>query len=163
MIRLAEKNDLIRITDIYNQAIKTKKATADLSPFTAEQRAPWFLEHFENERAPIYVYEEDGIVAGYCCLTAYRPGRQALCSVAEISYYIDFGRQRKGIGGALVRHVIEKAKDLGYRNIIAIILSCNDGSAALLKKHGFMQWGTLPDIVYIEDMVYSHVYYGLKL
>ncbi len=163
MIRPAAENDLISITDIYNQAIKTKRATAHTRPFTAKQRAPWFLEHLENERAPIYVYEENGTVIGYCCLTAYRPGREALGSVAEISYYVDFDHHRKGVGGALVRHAIEKAREQGYRNLLAVIFSCNAGSAALLEKCGFKIWGALPDIVYIEDNVYSHVYYGLKL
>lgn len=162
MIRPATINDLERLTEIYNQAIATKKATADLLPLTAEQRKPWFSQ-FDNPKTPIFVYEENGTVAGYCYLSSYRPGRQALESIAEISYYVDFAHHQKGIGSKLLEHTIGKAKELGYKNLLAILLSCNSSSIALLKKYGFTPWGTLPDIVYIGDAVYSHYYYGLKL
>jgi len=109
------------------------------------------------------VYEDCGTVVGYCYLSEYRPGRQALESIAEISYYIDFEHHHKGIGSKLTQHTIHAAKKLGYKNLLAILISCNNGSIALLKKYGFELWGTLPDIVYIDDNVYSHYYYDLKM
>lgn len=161
MIRQATMNDLGRITAIYNQAIKSRKATGDTEIFTTEQRKHWFASH-NDKRTPVFVYENCGKVVGYCYLSEYRPGRQALKSIAEISYFIDFEYHRKGIGSKLAQHTIHAAKELGYKNLLAILLSCNNGSIALLKKYGFELWGTLPDIVYIDDNVYSH-YYGLKL
>jgi len=163
MIRLATIDDLYRLTAIYNQAIESKKATADMLTFTPEQRKPWLLSHIENKRTPIYVFVDNGTVAGYCYLSGYRPGRQALESIAEISYFVDFNYHRKGIGSKLVRYTINEAKNLGYKNLLAILLSCNDGSAGLLRKYGFEHWGTLPNIVYIDDNIYSHFYYGLNI
>ncbi len=162
MIRIATIDDLKRMTEIYNQAIRSKKATADTDEFTVEQRKSWYDSH-SGERNPIYVFEENGDVIGYCYLSAYRPGRKALESVAEISYYIDSNHHRKGVGGKLVEHTIQEAKRLGYKNLIAILLDANTGSLALLKKYGFAHWGTLPDIVYLDDHIYSHYYYGLNL
>ena len=163
MIRLAKKSDLIRITDIYNQVVESKKAVANIRTFTVKQRESWFLEHYEHERTPIYVYEDNNGIVGYCYLSAYRPGRQALESVAEISYFVEYDYHRTGIGSKLIKHCIEKAKELQYRNLLAIVMSCNDGSIALLEKYGFERWGALPDVLYIEGNVYSHFYYGLNI
>lgn len=58
--------------------------------------------------------------------------------------------------------MIKKACINIYRKL-AILLSCNESSRALLTKFGFEHWGTLPDIAQIDDNVYSHFYYGLKL
>jgi len=163
MFRNATFTDLEKITEIYNQAIASKKSTSDMQPFTAKQREGWFFEHNGNKRTPIYVYEEDGAVVGYCYLSAYRPGRQALEGIAEVSYYVDFKYHRKGIGIKLLQYSIYEAKKLGYKNLFAIVISSNDGSVVLLKKCGFKLWGVLPDIVYIDNKIYSHFYYGLNL
>lgn len=163
VIRVATIKDLPQVTEIYNQAIDSKKSTADMHPLTIEQRETWFFEHTQNKRTPILVYEENDVVVGYYCLSAYRPGRQALESIAELSYYVDFRHHRKGIGDKLLLHSMQQAQKLEYKNLLAIIISCNEGSAALLRKNGFQLWGTLPNIVYIESNVYSHLYYGLKL
>ena len=57
MIRKAILKDLTKITEIYNQAIESKKSTADTNPFTVTQREGWFLEHNRNRRTPIYSNE----------------------------------------------------------------------------------------------------------
>ena len=162
MIRQATINDLERMTIIYNQAIESRTATGETEMFTPEQRKPWFTSH-NNKRTPLFVYEDYGAVLGYCTLTEYRPGRQALQRTAEISYYVDYAYHRSGIGNQLVQHIIHTAKELGYLDLLAILLSCNDGSIALLKKFNFQLWGTFPDIAHIDDKTYSHCYYGLKL
>ena len=162
MIREATIHDLERLTEIYNQAILSKKATADTETFTAEQRREWLLSH-NNKRTPLLVYEDCGTVLGYCYLSEYRPGRRALESIAEISYYIDFDYHRRGIASKLIQSIIDAAIALEYRNLLAILLSCNHGSIALLEKHGFKLWGTLPDVVRIDADVYSHFYYGLNI
>lgn len=163
MIRLAALDDLDRITEIYNQAIESKRATADLLTFTPEQKKPWLLSHIENRRTPLHVFADKGTVVGFCYLSAYRPGRQALESIAEISYFVDLNHHRQGIASKLVQHALGMARKLEYKNLLAIVLSCNDSSVALLKKYGFVHWGTLPDIVYIDNNIYSHFYYGLGL
>lgn len=162
MIRRAVKEDLPEITGIYNQAIASGRATADIQPFSAEQREGWFSIN-ENDRTPVYVYERDGAVVGYSYLSGYRQGRKALETISEISYYVDYRHHGRGIGSGLMQYTIDRAKELGYKNLLAILLSCNDGSVALLEKYGFVLWGILPDIACLGGNVYSHLYYGLKL
>ena len=162
MIRPAAVSDLPRLTDIYNQAIRAGGCTADTEEFTELQRLPWLQEHLDPAY-PLFVYELDNTVAGYVYLTPYRKGRKALQGTVEISYYLDFRYHRRGIGSRLVEHAIQAAKDLGYRKLIAILLSCNEASQALLKKHGFVQWGLLPDVAELHGRLYSHYYLGLDL
>lgn len=161
-IRKAEILDLTRLTEIYNQAILTKLCTCDTETFTVQERKKWFDEHQENQ-FPIFVYERKGKVVGYSYISPYRSGRNALRFVCEISYYIDFDYHRQGIGSQLVDYTIREAKDYGFKNLIAILLSCNCGSVTLLKKLGFSQWGILSEIAHFEDISYSHLYYGKKI
>ena len=93
----------------------------------------------------------------------YRPGRQAFETVGEISYYVDFGEQNKGIGSKLLEHLITEASAIGYTHLLAILLDCNIKSIALLEKYGFSLWGRLPDVARIDGNVYSHLYYGSEV
>jgi L-amino acid N-acyltransferase YncA len=52
---------------------------------------------------------------------------------------------------------------LGINSQIAILLGTNDGSIALLKKHGFIEWGRMPGIIEFEDKICDHLYYGIRL
>lgn len=161
-IREAMTSDLSRLTEIYNQAIAAKHCTCDTKVFTVQERAQWFDEHKMSD-FPVFVCESEDKVVGYSCLSPYRSGRNALRSVCEISYYIDFDYQKKGFGSSLMKHTIRVAKDKGFTNVIAILLSCNTGSINLLKRFGFSEWGEMPQIARFGDESYSHLYYGKKL
>jgi phosphinothricin acetyltransferase len=82
--------------DIYNQAIRSGVTTGDLDEFEIEERISWF-EQF-NEAYPLYVIEVRGEIAGYGTLTPYRPGRRAMKSIAEISFFLYNKFQGIGIG-----------------------------------------------------------------
>src|SRR5215216_3523552 len=96
LIRLAQISDLPAIVDIYNQSIPSKQSTGDTQPVHVEDRLTWFEEH-RPDAHPIFIAEVDGGVAGWCSLSAYRPGRAALRFTAEISYYIARDYHRQGI------------------------------------------------------------------
>ncbi|MBN1647005.1 MAG: N-acetyltransferase [Spirochaetales bacterium] len=160
--RIAETNDLPQIVEIYNQAIATKKATGDIRQYSTEERAGWFNEH-GPQKYPITVACNEDRVLGFISLSPYRKGRGALEKTAEVSYYVHNDFQRQGIGSLLLGATIRDAVSLGYRTIIAILFSINEGSRKLLEKHGFRKWGELPDVVRIDGNVYSHLYYGVNL
>jgi len=158
-IRTATIDDLSSIVAIYNEAVYQRFATADLEPVTVEQRSGWFHEH-DPATAPIYVAEREAAVAGWCSLSAYRPGRAALTRTAEISYYVGAAVRGCGVGSALVRHAIEQAPRVGKHVLFGILLERNAPSIRLLTKYGFELWGRLPDAALIDGEVVSHVYYG---
>lgn len=162
MIRIATDTDLPAIVEIYNEAVAERFATADLTPVTLERREQWFAEH--NPSAfPIYVFDEDGLVRGWCSLSCYRSGREALLGSAEISYYVASNARGRGVGSALVRHAILEAPGLAKRVLFAILLEKNRASIRLMEKCGFELWGRLPDVALIEGEFVSHLYYGRKV
>ena len=162
IIRTATSKDFTEILRIYNQAVDEKFATADTEHVTLESRKEWF-EHHTPETYPIYVAEEDGQVIGWCSLSPHRPGRKALRTVAEISYYIHKDHRRKGVASSLITYTIEKAKEMGFKNLISILLDANKTSIYILEKFGFEKWGHLPEVAVIEDTICGQYIFGRKL
>lgn len=161
-IRLASRNDLEALVKIYNQAIETKRCTADTEPFSIEERITWFEEH-QSIEYPLYVYEINSKVVGYLYFSGYRPGRKAMRFTAEVSYYIHNDYQGQGIGSKFMEFALEKSKELNYKTLIAILLEWNIPSTKLLEKFGFKEWGRLPNIADFDGKTCSHLYYGLNL
>jgi len=161
-IRSATLKDYSEIIKIYNHAVDEKFATADTEYVTLESRKVWFEQH-SADTYPIYVAELDGKIIGWCSLSPHRPGRKALRSVAEISYYIHTDHRRKGVANNLIIHTIDSAKALGFRNLIAILLDLNKASIYILEKFGFEKWGHLPGIVQIDYITCGQYIYGKRI
>jgi len=161
-VRMAKITDLPKIIAIYNQAVPTRRSTANTIPWTIESRTPWFNDH-EPDKHPIFVAEVDGQVIGWCSLSVYRPGRLALRFTAEISYYIDSAFQRQGVGQALLRHAIEACPALNIKNIIAVIIDRNEPSKKLLEKLGFEKWAYLPRVLDFDGQEFGEYYYGMRI
>ena len=161
-IRIAVEKEYPAIISIYNHAVDEKFATADLEYVTVDSRKEWFAYHLP-ETYPLYVAEENSQIIGWCSLSPHRPGRKALRSVAEISYYIHKEHRRKGIANSLITYTIEKAKELGFKNLISILLDANKTSIYILEKFGFEKWGHLPNIADINGVVCGQYIYGKRL
>ncbi len=161
-IRPARTDDLPAIVAIYNQAIETKRSTADMEPVRIEDREAWFREHTPGMH-PIFVADVDGETAGWCSLSAYRPGRAALRHTAEISYYVDEAHTRRGIATALVRHAVAACPELRIRNLFAIVLEHNAPSIRILEKAGFRQWGFLPRVADFDGEECGQYYFGMRI
>ncbi|MFY0654202.1 MAG: N-acetyltransferase [Cyclobacteriaceae bacterium] len=160
-IRLANINDLPAIVEIYNQAIRAGFTTGDTEEFSVDQRAEWF-QKFDADIYPIYAALLEGKVVGYAYLSPYRPGRQAMSKIAEISYFVDYSNHRKGIAGALIQHILSDCERLKKETLLAILLGTNTTSIHLLEKFGFQKWGHLPDVIDFNGSKCDHLIYGLK-
>lgn len=162
IIRFAKFSDLSSIVDIYNQAIRTKRDTGDTEEFHVNDRIKWF-EKFDKNEYPLYIAEIANKVVGYSSLSPYRPGRKAMSTVAEISYYVDYEIHGRGIGSALLKYVISDCERIGKENLIAILLDINSHSLVILEKFKFSKWGHLPNIININKEKCGHLIYGLKI
>jgi len=162
IIRPATSKDYSEIVKIYNHAVDEKFATADTEHVSVDSRKDWFTQH-SSEMYPIYVAEVTGQVIGWCSLSPHRPGRKALSTVAEISYYIHKDHRRKGVANSLITYTIDLAKSLRFKNLISILLDLNRPSIYILEKFGFEKWGHLPAVADIDGVICGQFIYGKKL
>lgn len=161
-IRTAVKDDWHELIKIYNHAVDEKYCTADTKYVTLEDKSDWPKLHSENSY-PIFVIEENGKIVGWCSLSPYRAGRQALRSVAEISYYVHKDYREKGLANTLISYALDKSTELEFKNLIAILLELNKTSIYLLEKFGFAQWGYLPNIARFDDVTCGQFIFGRSL
>ncbi|MDM8566787.1 N-acetyltransferase family protein [Candidatus Halobeggiatoa sp. HSG11] len=161
-IRIATISDLRAIVEIYNQAVAEQFCTADLEPVTIFSMQEWFVQHIPT-KYPIFVAEQDSFICGWCSLTAHRAGRKALISVAEISFYIHTDLRKQGVGKKLITYTLQQAPKFGFKHLFALLLDVNYVSVDILKKHGFSEWGHLPEIADINGTICGQFIYGKKL
>ena len=161
-IRLAQQTDLEAINSIYNQAVVARYCTADLDPISMSEREMWFQSH-PADKYPVYVGVVNGEVLAWFSFSAWRSGRRALAMSSEVSYYIHESYFRKGYANQLMNYAIEKAPELGFKNLFAILLAPNAPSIKLLEKFDFEHWGTLLDVAEIDGEVCSQCIYGRKV
>jgi phosphinothricin acetyltransferase len=159
---MAREADVPAITHIYNQAIAMRSATADMSPLSAADRLAWLAEH-DPDHYPVYVAEYGNRVVGWCSLSAYRPGRNALRHTAEISYYVDQAYRGKGVGSALIAHAIAQCEHVHIRTLFAILLDINVDSTRILERFGFKKWGHMLNVADFDGEECGHLYYGLRV
>lgn len=139
-IRLAKESDLARINDIYNYYVLNSTCTYQTEPETAAGRAAWFSMH--GPKHPVTIAELGGNVVGWGSLSKFHP-REAYSRTVEDSVYVQEGLHGRGIGSALMRDMVERAKGLGHHTIIAAVDSEQPASMALHKKFGFLHAGLL--------------------
>jgi phosphinothricin acetyltransferase len=75
-------------------------------------------------------------VCGWAALSPVS-SRCVYAGVAEVSVYVDPGWQGKGVGGALLRELVERSEADGIWTLQAGILTENRASIALHEKCGF--------------------------
>ncbi len=161
-IRVAELEDLEAVVEIYNQAIAAGEKTADLTPFSLDDRKSWFSRH-TPDKYPILVAEEAGSVVGYLTISAYRPGRMALRHTAEVSYFVHFEHHSKGVASRLLQYAIDMCPSLQIKTLFAILVDSNQNSIRLLAKYGFNKWGHMPRVAEFDGTEFGHLYYGLRI
>jgi phosphinothricin acetyltransferase len=158
-IRLATEMDLPSIDRIYNLAVTAGFRTAHTRPLTNDQRKIWFKDH-DPDNYPVFVFTRKQEVLGWASFSPYRPGREALDEVAELSFYVDFQHHGEGIGSEMVEYCLAKGPELHKRIVFCIIIEENVGSIRLLQKYGFDRWGYLPEVIHFNDQKRGHVYMG---
>jgi len=161
-IRQVQTKDFPQILRIYNQAVRIGGLTGDEDELSLAQRQPWLVQH-TGEHYTIFVAEHDDTVLGYLALSPYRYGRSAFYHTAEVSYYIDEAYQRQGIATALMEHTLAACEGLQIYTLIAILLSRNHASIALLEKLGFNRWACMPQIARFKNGIADHLYFGKQL
>ncbi|RJF75733.1 GNAT family N-acetyltransferase [Rhodopseudomonas palustris] len=141
LVRPATPADLLAITAIYDEAVRTGTATFELTPPDLAEMTRRF-ETLIGGGFPYLVALLQGKVCGYAYAGPYRP-RPAYRFTVENSVYLAPAAHRRGVGTALLRELIVQCEARGFRQMIAVIGdSANAGSIGLHRKTGFELIGT---------------------
>ena len=133
-VRPATVDDLPAVREIYNHYVATTTCTFQLEPETLAERERWF--HDRDQRHAVTVAESDGVVAAWASLSPWK-SRCAYEHSAEVSVYVRHDRRRMGLGRALLRDLIARARSSRMHTLIAGVCTEHPGSIALHESEGF--------------------------
>ena len=145
-IRLATEADLAAINDIYNYYVPRSTCTYQLEPETLEARTAWFRHH-APDKYPVVVAEVNGEVFGWGSLSKFRD-RAGYDPTVEASVYIRHDMHRRGFGRAILRDVIERARQAGFHVLIGGASADQTASIALQESLGFQRIGHFKEVGY---------------
>jgi len=137
-IRPATPDDAAAICTIYNQGIEDRIATLETEPRTPEERRQWMGAR--AARHPVVVAVTGGQVVGWGSLNAFNP-RPAYDNVVDLSVYVERGWRGRGVGRALLQHLLPLARTLGYHKMVLATFPFNEAGVALYQKVGFRPVG----------------------
>ena len=154
--RLARRDDLPVIVDIYNSTIASREVTADTDPITVQSRATWFDDH-TPERRPLWVIHdaadtgEQPEVIGWLSYSNFY-GRPAYSGTAEISIYIAEQARGKGLGRYCLDLAIAYAPNVNVHTLLGFIFGHIAPSLALFGKFGFEKWAHFPRVANLDGI-----------
>ena len=134
MIREMTVNDWERVAEIYLQGIEKGTVTFNTECPSFKE---WDSGHIKNCR---FVYVEGEKVVGWVAISP-SSSRCVYKGCVEMSIYIDYDYQGRGIGKKLIEKLLCEAKKQGYWSIYSAVISINEASVALHKKCGFREIG----------------------
>ena len=159
-IRLATEADLRAINDIYNHYVTRSTCTYQTEPETIDDRAKWFAAH--GPAHPVTVAERGNEVVGWGSLSPFHR-RAAYRNSVENSVYVRYDLHHQGIGSALLKDLIDRARAVPHHTIIALIDASQPGSIALHHRFNFTKVAHLKEVGHKFDRWLDVVYMQLLL
>lgn len=158
--RLAARDDLARIVEIYNATIPSRRATADTEPVSVGSRVKWFEDHTPGFR-PLWVVEAEGRIAAWLSFSSFY-GRPAYNQTAELSVYVHESFRKRGLATYLLTQAIGHAPSLKLDTLLGFIFGHNEPSLSLFEKSGFARWGVLPRVALLDGVERDLVIVGRR-
>jgi L-amino acid N-acyltransferase YncA len=141
-IRDSRDDDVAAITAIYGHHVLHGVASFEEEPPSAGEIARR-RGAIVAAGLPYLVAEREGEVVGYCYAGPFRP-RIGYRFTLEDSVYVAPSEVGRGIGRALMRPLIERCGELGYRQMVAVIGGRETvASIRLHEAMGFAHQGVL--------------------
>ncbi len=136
MIREVKIEDAKDIATVYNEYVVNSTITFETEPITEKEMERRIVTL--SKTFPYFVYEENGVIAGYCYAHQWKE-KAAYQYTVETTIYLAPDATGKGIGTLLMHKLIEECKQRNYHSLIACITQGNEVSNLLHTKLGFMQ------------------------
>jgi phosphinothricin acetyltransferase len=160
-IRDAEEDDAEDVQAIYAHHVLNGTASYDIDPPSLDYIHDK-MRCVVGEGWPFIVAEADGKLAGYAYVTQFRD-RAAYRFTAEDSIYVHPDMMGRGIGKALLRRLVERSAQRGFRTIIAVIGGAEPASIAVHAGCGFREVGRLKAVGFKKERWLDSVYMQLDL
>ncbi|MBO6901040.1 MAG: N-acetyltransferase [Rhizobiaceae bacterium] len=162
-LRPAVDADLPAIAGIYAHAVREGTASYELEPPSLAEMTIRF-NALHSSGFPYLVAEDNGAVVAYAYAGPFRP-RPAYRFIVEDSIYVAPSAKGRGVGRSLLERLIEDVRQLGFRQIIAVIGDGHESSASvrLHRRLGFADSGRLAGSGYKHGRWLDTVFMQLSL
>ena len=139
-IRPAQLGDLPRLTEIYNHYVLNTTVTFHVTPFTSEERRPWFDQHPETGPHRLLVGLVEGEPIAYVSSSRFR-AMAAYDTTVETSIYLAPGWTGRGFGRLLYEALFLALAEEDVHLLVAGITVPNPASVKLHERLGFTHVG----------------------
>ena len=135
VVRAATLEDAEAIRAIYNHEVEHETSTMDTVARSLEAQREWIAARSGALSAWVAT-DAAGEVVGFASLSEFR-GRFGYRTTVEDSVYVNRDRARRGVGRALLGHLVDTAHASGFHTIIAHIDAGGTASRGLHAACGF--------------------------
>ncbi|MFO1240314.1 MAG: N-acetyltransferase family protein [Sphingomonadaceae bacterium] len=160
-IRSASVGDAPAIASIYAHHVLNGTASFDTVPRTEAETAER-ISWITGQGWPFVVAELDGKVLGYAYATQFRD-RPAYAATCENSIYVHPEWIGQGIGRLLLTELIDRARECGFKQMIAVVGGGEPASVGLHEKLGFEHAGRMKSVGHKFGRWLDTVYMQLPL
>jgi phosphinothricin acetyltransferase len=139
------------VAGLYGREVTGGTASFELEPPTPAEMTARLLAVLDKGLRWL-VAEIDGAFAGYAYLSPFRP-RAAYRYGVEVSVYVEEATRGRGVARALMTALIDAAREMGLRHVIAAISqsATSDASIALHRSLGFGTAGVYRQVGWKHD------------
>ncbi len=150
-LRQFEDRDIEQAREIWNEVVRDGVAFPQLEELDTQSG----LEFFHSQSFTGVCEDKDELLGLYIL----HPNNVGRCGhICNASYAVASSARGRGAGEALVRHCLEKAKELGFRIIqFNAVVSSNTTALRLYAKLGFTQLGAIPGGFLMKDGSYQDI------
>ena len=134
VVRDATLADAGFIADVYNHYVRHGGATMDTVERSVGEQQLRLASMGSREAA--LIAELDGVSVGFTTIRNYSD-RGGYAPACETSTYLHVDARGRGVGTALKRTAIARARNMGYHHMSARVMSTNLASIALNQKLGY--------------------------
>jgi L-amino acid N-acyltransferase YncA len=139
IIRPYAQADIPAVAQIYGHYVRETVITFETEVPDEAEMASRFAT-IAGKGHPLLIAERDGTVIGYAYASTYRP-REAYRFTCEDSIYLAPEAVGQGLGGILLKRLIEDSSKAGLKQMLAVITAERANSIRLHEKHGFRMIG----------------------
>lgn len=140
-LRDAEPRDIPDMLEIYNHYVANSTVTFDEDALTLAEMRKKYKVVADLKYPWLVAVSPRGVILGYAFVTPYR-SKAAYRFTVENSIYLGPASTGKGLGAALMKELLARAKAAGVKEVVAVIADRGaDASIALHARFGFKEIG----------------------